>query len=114
MTVLYIRAHKRFAVRRMVSLSRSDCNAISGLLIELSLQGCRISNLGQSVEFETGQLVTLEIDGFDPITGAVRWAHDGLAGLRFDQSLHPNTLENLIRHCRTDPLSTQTQRTARA
>ncbi|MDD3799681.1 MAG: PilZ domain-containing protein [Novosphingobium sp.] len=113
MTVLYIRAHKRFAVRRMVRITGTAGDIASGLLIELSLQGCRISNLGRTA-FEIGQRVALEIDGYEPVSGAVRWAHDGLAGLRFDRSLHAGTLDRMIHSCRDKDLSGQAHRSARA
>lgn len=72
---------------------------MDGLLIEISLEGCRISNLG-SGEFETGQATTLEIGGFGKLSATVRWSHDQVMGLRFDNPLHSDGLGRLLAMCR--------------
>lgn len=99
MSVLVIRAHKRFAVRSAARVSSNDKRARRGLLIELSLDGCRISNLG-SEDFALNQLVTVKVDGFEPLDGHVRWSSDGVVGLRFATPLHIAGLDLLIRTCR--------------
>lgn len=100
MSVLIIRAHKRFAVRRKARLRKAGKRAEEGLLIELSLEGCRISNLTRDA-FALDQEVILRIDGAKPpLEGRVRWQNDGTVGLRFLRPLHTAALDQLIRHCR--------------
>jgi len=94
MTVLTIRACKRYATRQSVRLRENRGKAVSGLLIELSSEGCRISNLG-GASFTVGQPVTLEIGGQDH-AGHVRWARDGVAGLRLDRALHTYELSSIL------------------
>ena len=45
MSVFTIRAHKRYAVRQLVSLRKAGGRRAEGLMIELSSEGFRISNL---------------------------------------------------------------------
>lgn len=94
MTVLTIRAHKRYAVRQMVTLRRPGETPVSGLMIELSSEGFRISNLGRP-GLTIGEPVTVE---FDELTfhGRIRWSHDGIAGVRLDRALFSNQVNDLI------------------
>ena len=101
MAVTFIRPHRRFAVRRNVRVAHKTCESAEGLLIELSLRGCRISNLAQN-PFEPGEPVTLEISGFAPIDGSVRWTHSGIAGLCFNDALHAQTFNHLVGICRAE------------
>jgi hypothetical protein len=94
MTVLTIRASKRYAVRQPVRLDKPGAQALGGLMIELSSEGCRISNLGRP-GFVIGEPVTVEIDEME-FSGRIRWAHDGIAGVRFDTALYPTHLSELI------------------
>ena len=94
MTVLTIRAHKRYAVRQPVRLGKSGANPVDGLMIELSSEGCRISNLGRP-GFVIGESVTVEI-AERKVHGRIRWSHDGIAGVRLDTALFTNQLSELI------------------
>lgn len=94
MTVLTIRAHRRYAVRQPVRLGKPDGDRARGLLIELSSEGCRISNLDRR-DYAIGEEVTVEL-GELSLGGRIRWAHDGIAGVRLDQALYPNELGELI------------------
>ena len=94
MTVLTIRAHKRYAVRQPVQLGKPDAKPISGLMIELSSEGCRIRNLGRP-GLSIGEPVTVEI-GDLKFHGRIRWTHDGIAGVRLDPPLYNSELGNLI------------------
>ena len=94
MTVLTIRAHKRYAVRQPVQLAKSGGKPISGLMIELSSEGIRISNLGRP-GLVIGEPVTVEIDELK-FRGKIRWAHDGVAGVRLDNALYIAQLGELI------------------
>jgi len=94
MAVLTIRAHKRYAVRQAVRLCKAGAKPVSGLMIELSSEGIRISNLGRP-GFVIGEPVTVEIDE-RKYTGRIRWCHDGIAGVRLDIALYPGELGELI------------------
>lgn len=99
MSVMVIRAHKRFAVCQKARLRKPGKRAEEGLLIELSLDGCRISNLA-SHAFALDQTVTLRIEGAQPLEGRIRWLNDSTVGLRFLQPLRVAALDALIRLCR--------------
>jgi hypothetical protein len=94
MTVLTIRAHKRYATRQPVRLRAGRAKPVTGLLIELSAEGIRISNLG-SARFDIGESVTVEIGDRDYL-GRVRWSHDGIAGVRLDRALHSPEIASLL------------------
>ena len=98
-TILSIRKHQRFAVRRKASLCPAKGKRRDGLLVELSLEGCRIG-IVRAEEFATGQPLKVRIDGYDDIAGEVRWAQGGLAGLRFAHPLHVAELDRLLNLCR--------------
>lgn len=100
-SVVIMRAHKRFAVRRIARLRAPHRRALDGLLIELSLEGCRIGNV-DAAKFALGQAATLLVDGFEALEGQVRWAKDGCVGLRFLRPLHTAALETLVGVCRTE------------
>lgn len=95
MSVLTIRAHKRYAMRLPVKLRCADAKPVRGLLIELSLQGARISNL-DCRDFEPGQLVDLLGPDGKILPGAVRWSHDGIAGIKLTRALHIPELAELV------------------
>lgn len=94
MSVLTIRSHKRFAVRRPISLHGEDSTRRGGLMIELSSEGCRISN-AESGAFVVDQPVTLDL-GDERLDGRVRWAHDGFVGIKFARALRSVELGELL------------------
>jgi hypothetical protein len=98
--VLIIRAHKRFAVCRPARLRKPGRRFADGLLIELSLDGCRLGNVAAAAGFALGDAVVLRIDGAAPLEARVRWLGEGTIGLRFDRPLHVAALDALIRLCR--------------
>ena len=97
--MLTIRAHRRFAVCRKARLRKPGRRAEEGLLIELSLDGCRISNVPCET-FTLDQTVTMRIDGAQPVEARIRWLGDRTVGLRFVRPLHTAALDGLIRLCR--------------
>jgi len=101
MAVFTIRARKRYAVRQEVSLHKAEGRRTRGLLIELSSEGCRISNLKRG-ECVAGDSVTVEI-GDVTLPGRVYWAHDGVAGVRLDNALFGNQLADLVAIGRCEP-----------
>ena len=94
MTVLTIRAHKRYAVRQPVKLGKPGVAPAKGLLIELSSEGLRISNLSRG-DYAIGEQVTVELGELSR-GGRIRWSHDGIAGVRRESPLYPNQLGELI------------------
>lgn len=100
-TILTIRKHQRFAVRHDVSLGSAAQRPRRCLMVEVSLDGCRLAAPG-SENFVTGQPVVLEIEGFGRMKAQVRWTRDQLVGLKFDAPLHHAELDDLIQTCRAD------------
>ena len=98
--LLTIRAHKRYAVCSRVRLRKQAKRAIDGLLIELSLDGCRISHVGNAAKFALGDMLTLRLEGTAPIPALVRWVNESTVGLRFESPLHVAGLQDLIQLCR--------------
>lgn len=94
-SVLVIRSHKRFAVRRSVLLRGGPATKRGGLMIELSCEGCRISN-ADSLSYVIDQDVAVELDDGTRLQGRVRWAHDGFVGVRFDRALRQFELQELL------------------
>src|SRR5688572_10499349 len=94
MAVLTIRAHKRYAVRQPVRLGKQGDQPAKGLLIELSSEGLRISNLSRC-DYAIGEEVTVEL-GELCLGGRIRWAHDVIAGVRLDHALYARQLGELI------------------
>ncbi|APE28518.1 PilZ domain-containing protein [Aurantiacibacter gangjinensis] len=95
MSVLTIRAHKRYATRLPVQLRRAQRKDATGLLIELSQHGARISNLGGG-KYEAGDAVTITTPTDEELPGTIRWAHDGIAGVRLDKPLHLPEIKDLL------------------
>lgn len=102
MNVRAIRLHQRFAVRRKVLTVRGRGRPVEGLLVELSLHGCRVSGLGRH-RFEMGGPICVTLPGFDPLEGEVRWLGEGTVGLRFLRPLTAAALAELLAAAR-DPL----------
>lgn len=98
MTVLVIRAHKRFAVCRT---ARVSCGGWTGeaLVVELSLDGCRIGNLDVG-SFAPDAKVSIAPDGAEPFAATVRWLGDRAVGLRLARPFHVAELERMVRACR--------------
>ena len=99
MRVLTIRQHDRFALRKTVSLAGDAGGKCRGLLIELSLGGCRISNLGAR-QFEHGETVKVTVAGYGSLTGQVRWTNPGMVGLRLVPQLRMGDMNRLLGICR--------------
>ena len=104
MSVLIIRAHTRFAVRSNAKLRLPRRRAVEALLIELSIEGGRLSNLPASATFAIGDTVLLGLAGAAPIEARVRWVDRGTIGLRFARPLSFASLEALVRLCRADDM----------
>ena len=95
MSVLTIRAHRRYALRMPSKLKCKDRKSTPCLLIELSQHGARVSNLGPR-ELEVGESVALDTSCGKRLDGIIRWAHDGVAGIALGESLHLPDLAAMI------------------
>ena len=95
MSILMTRAHKRYAVRSFIRLHRDSHAPIRGLLIELSSESARVSNLGRA-EFEVGQPVAMKLESGQEISGRIRWAHNGVTGIKLDRPLHTAQLAGMV------------------
>ena len=102
MNVRAIRLHQRFAVRRKVLSVRGRGRPVEGLLVELSLNGCRVSGLGRHRFVMEGPIRVI-LPGFVPLEGKVRWLGEGTVGVRFVQPLTTAGLAELLSAAR-DPL----------
>jgi hypothetical protein len=101
MTILTIRKHQRFAVRREAGLLAKGRVPRSGLLVELSLEGCRMSING-AAKYAIGQALKIEVQGYGKLSTQVRWVDTGVLGMKFDQPLHVADLNMLLQACRPE------------
>lgn len=62
-------------------IALGDGRQIAVELTDLSAEGCKVTT---AETLAIGTSVTLEVDGFDDASASVRWALNGIAGLRFD------------------------------
>jgi len=97
--LLTIRNNSRFAVRHAIRLRGPGGEVLDGLLVEISLGGCRVSNV-DARGLRMHDEVTAVIDGFEDMACQVRWLGDGVIGLRLHRPLHCDRLERIIGHCR--------------
>lgn len=93
--IMTMRGHKRFAVRQSICLRRLlDGSHASGLMIELSSEGCRISGLG-SCDFLPDDQIIVERENMK-LRGRIRWINLGIAGIRLDRLLLPRELDSYL------------------
>ncbi|MBH5322391.1 PilZ domain-containing protein [Aurantiacibacter sediminis] len=95
MAVLTIRAHQRFAVRSPSKMKRTGARTLECLLIELSQDGARVSNLGDA-QFEIDDEVTLTTGDGHSFPAIIRWSRKGCAGLRLTRPLYQAELLEII------------------
>jgi hypothetical protein len=98
-SLLVIRANKRFAVRQCATLRLHNGREFLGLLVEISLGGCRISNLA-ACPADVGDQVAVLLGEFEAMRAQVRWTGEGVIGLRFNRPLHHDRLGQAIAFCR--------------
>ena len=103
-TVLTIRTHKRFGVCKSVRVHLACGTSVDGLLIEVSLEGLRVSNL-TACDLDVEELVRVEIEGWQDFSARVRWRSHRIVGVRLEPPLHSRELANLLDFCRSSPLN---------
>lgn len=99
MAILTIRKHQRFALCHEVNVTSDGAKPRAGLLVEVSLEGCRLTLPG-SQTLRIDQSITVGIAGFGRVSAVVRWLGNGIVGLRFERALHHGELLGLIGTCR--------------
>lgn len=95
MSIFVIPRHKRFAVRQKVQLRGGSGLAQGALLIEVSLNGCRVS-VSDLDPTRIDQPVTVEIEGFGDIRGHIRSASESIYAIRFARPIQSPQLHQLI------------------
>jgi hypothetical protein len=96
----------RHAVRMQVSVEGDGCGSAVGMMIELSMQGCRISRI-DAATIKPGTQVSVTIEGYGAVPAEVLRAHDGLVGLRFVRPLTRSGLIQILESDREPPLQIQ-------
>ena len=95
MSAFIIPRHKRFAVRHQVQLRNRLGRACGALLIELSLEACRVSASPHD-QLEPDMPVTIEIAGFGDIHGRVYSANERVLVIRFVRPINSAALHELV------------------
>lgn len=120
--------HRRFAVRRLVTFPEVENSVMAGvgasshhdsilerphtvvaedgkssgaLLFELTLDGCRISNIDHR-RFAPDQMVQVNVPGFGMLEGRVRTAGLRTVALRYCRPLQRDALNRLLGICRAE------------
>lgn len=99
MTILTIRSHTRFALRQTVRLTGEGSRPVTGLMIELSADGCRISGLAKA-RLATDQLVEIAFENETTLACHVRWSKNGVVGLRLLKPLSNAELAEILSQSR--------------
>ncbi|EQB17473.1 hypothetical protein [Novosphingobium lindaniclasticum] len=102
--MLRIRAHQRYAVRRETRILRGLRLVGTGLLVEVSQEGCRIGCVMPAdmlpEPVENGEMLVIAPEGAEPFEARVRWSGNGTLGFRLTRAFHHHELDRLIRTCR--------------
>ncbi len=69
---------QRHKVQLDAEVVRTDGSTVATIVSELSTEGCRVVGW-----FRIGDPVTLRIPRIGEVRGQIRWAMNGLAGVRF-------------------------------
>lgn len=94
MTLLTIRASRRYATRQPASVTGPGDASCTALLIELSTEGCRFSTT-DALAVKRGDELTVKIRGRS-LKGCVRWGDSQTIGLRFDKALFQPELREIL------------------
>ncbi len=95
MGMLLIPRHKRFAIRQSVRLRTAGGATLNGLMIEVSLETCRVGACRHS-GYQIDQVVTVEVDGFGDLTGLIRSVGESSFAVRFVQPIPSAELQELV------------------
>lgn len=85
------RENDREQVLMMASIRERSATAHDAIIVDLSLQGCHVSN----IFMREGRLVWVRFGQLAPIEGTVMWARGDQCGIRFKQPLHPAVLDHV-------------------
>lgn len=95
MTQMLARAHHRYALSAPVELQRKGRKKAAGLLIELSQDAARISQL-EPGRYVTGDSITLKTPCGKRLDAHVHSAFGARANIRFAPALHLTELAELL------------------
>ena len=101
MSITRVRAHKRYALRSNVEVHGTEDDQVKGLLIELSAESARVSSLG-AARLTPGQSVAVRLETGRELSGRIRWAHGGIAGVKLDPPLYPRQLAEVLASTRDE------------
>ncbi|MCB2067284.1 MAG: hypothetical protein KDE15_11680 [Erythrobacter sp.] len=105
MAIFEARSFRRYALRMPVELDRGSRARARGLLIELSQDCARISQLSRG-KYEEGDRVVILATPERQLAGTIRWTGNGVAKIRLDQPLPQAELQHLVdlnRHRQAEP-----------
>ena len=94
---------RRYAMRMPVKLEHEARSGMEGLLIELSQECARVSQLERDA-CAAGDVIVIETPGGHRHEATVRYAHSGVAGIRFEPALHMPELRDLLDSGRPEPV----------
>ena len=95
MNTTLARAHRRYALHLPVELRSKSTSKAKGLLIEISTQHARISQLERDA-YQPGDQVTVRTSCGKKRQGHIRWTRAHIAGVAFDRALRLNELAEWI------------------
>ncbi len=95
MNTMLARAHRRYALHLPVELRSDTASKNSGLLIEISQEHARISQLERDA-YQPGDPVTVRTPCGMKRHGHIRWTRANIAGVRFEEALRLNELADWL------------------
>ena len=95
MNTMLGRAHRRYALHLPVELRSDSVSKANGLLIEISQEHARISQLERDT-YQPGDPVTVRTPCGMKRQGHIRWTRATIAGVRFEEALHIHELADWL------------------
>lgn len=87
------RVSPRYPVKLVGHVVGENCTSVALTLTDVSAAGCQIA---QSDWLGDASTVTLTLDGFAAFDCTVTWTSPTATGLRFDETLHPAVLRQIV------------------
>lgn len=87
------RAADRIDLEGEISLRAAGQNAYRVKMLDLSSEGCKVELVERP---RVGDQMRVKFDGLDMVEADVCWVHGHVAGLKFEQRIHPAVLSLLI------------------
>lgn len=93
--IIFVRRELRHLLRANAMIRDARSGHIGGKVIDISENGCKLDLTESRVE--TGQLVTIKLDGFESWPAKIRWIKDRIVGVEFERPLHSYVVEHLCK-----------------